>query len=205
MVEPSESGLVQEGRSLSASEDIRLLGRILGEVIAEQSGRSTLDLVEEARRAATGARRGEVLGERLGDLLDSRRDSEILDVARAFSHFSFLANIAEDVADNRRARAALAEGRGTGPGTLAHAVATLGSGPGAAGAQAAVGDLWVSPVLTAHPTEVRRRTVLDRGRRIAALLSGRDPGTPGGRATTCGPGTPGGQGSSGGDPGISAG
>jgi len=178
-----DTGRVQTNRSdpgpsdpsLSASGDIRLLGSLLGEVVSDQSGPGALELVEEARRAATGARRGEVAGGRLGDLLDSRSDGEILDVARAFSYFSFLANLAEDVADNRRARAARAEGRGDGPGTLAHAVATMAEADGDV-AEAATTGLWVSPVLTAHPTEVRRRTVLDRGRRIAALLSERDRG-----------------------------
>lgn len=144
-------------------------------MVSDQSGPSALELVEQARLAATGARRGEVAGDRLGQLLDSRSDSEILDVARAFSYFSFLANLAEDVADNRRARVARAEGRGEGPGTLAHAVATL-EDAGRDAAEAAASGLWVSPVLTAHPTEVRRRTVLDRGRRISALLSERDRG-----------------------------
>ena len=165
----------QSEPSRSASGDIRLLGYLLGEVVSDQSGPAALELVEEARRAATGARRGEVGGGRLGDLLDARSDSEILDVARAFSHFSFLANLAEDVADNRRARAARAEGSGDGPGTFAHAVATMAKSERDVAEEAARG-LWVSPVLTAHPTEVRRRTVLDRGRRIAALLSERDRG-----------------------------
>ncbi len=197
LIPAGDTGLVRTSPSpqpLSASDDIRLLGRLLGEVIAGQSGEPSLRLVEEVRRAATGARRGEQGGGRLEELLDSRADSEILDVARAFSYFSFLANLAEDVADNRAARAARTAGRGDGPGTLAHAARrfasfppTAPSGPGPSGTAgrgeptggrttAAVGELWVSPVLTAHPTEVRRRSVLDRGRRIAALLSARDRG-----------------------------
>ncbi|MST31472.1 phosphoenolpyruvate carboxylase, partial [Acidimicrobiaceae bacterium USS-CC1] len=159
--------------SLSASDDIRLLGRLLGEVIAEQSGPARLELIEQVRQAATAARRGDVGGPRLEALLDPRSDVEVLDVARAFSYFSFLANLAQDVADNRLARAARGEGRGEGPGTLAFAMRSLGTVPDAAARQRVARELWVSPVLTAHPTEVRRRTVLDRGRRIAALLAER--------------------------------
>jgi phosphoenolpyruvate carboxylase len=157
---------------LSASDDIRLLGRLLGEVIAEQSGPETLALVEEIRVAATGERRGTEAPGRLVPLLEGCADEEVLHVARAFSYFSFLANLAEDVADNRRARVAAGRDTGGGPGTLDHAVAQLASLEPAVAARSA--ELWVAPVLTAHPTQVRRRTSLDRGREITRLLVERD-------------------------------
>ncbi len=159
--------------TVSASDDIRLLGRLLGEVIADQAGNVTLDLVEGVRLAATGARRGTGAPSRLVELLDASDDDQVLHVVRAFSYFSFLANLAEDVADNRRARAALRSGEGGGPGTLDHAVTHLRAADPDAVRRAAK-DLWVAPVLTAHPTQVRRRTSLDRGRRITALLAQRD-------------------------------
>jgi phosphoenolpyruvate carboxylase len=159
---------------LSASDDIRLLGRLLGEVIAEQSGPETLALVEEIRVAATGERRGTGAPGQLVALLEGCGDAEVLHVGRAFSYFSFLANLAEDVADNRQVRTASAEGHGHGPGTLHHAIAQL-TGLDPAVAQGAAG-LWVAPVLTAHPTQVRRRTALDRGREITRLLVERDRG-----------------------------
>jgi phosphoenolpyruvate carboxylase len=171
---------VQPDPPISASDDIRLLGRLLGEVIAEQSGPATLDLVEQIRVAATTARRGISSSLDLVELLESRTDDEVLHVVRAFSYFSFLANLAEDVADNRLARAARQSGAGGGPGSLEHAVANLGAPDGSAPrttaedlAQAAA-ELWVAPVLTAHPTQVRRRTSLDRGRRISRFLVERD-------------------------------
>jgi phosphoenolpyruvate carboxylase len=163
---------MQTDAPLSASDDIRLLGRLLGEVIAEQSGPATLALVEEIRVAATGARRGTGAPGRLVPLLEGCSDDEVLHVVRAFSYFSFLANLAEDVADNRRARAARATGGGDGPGTLRHTVAMLAAAGPDVAARAA--DLWVAPVLTAHPTQVRRRTSLDRGREISRLLAERD-------------------------------
>jgi phosphoenolpyruvate carboxylase len=161
-------------RPLSASDDIRLLGRLLGEAIAGHSGPATLERVEEIRLAATGERRATVAQGRLLSLLEAGGESETLAVARAFSWFSFLANLAEDVADNRRARSAVASGSEPGPGTLDHAVSELRrAGPDAV---AAAAEVWVSPVLTAHPTQVRRRTALDRGRRIAGLLAERERG-----------------------------
>jgi phosphoenolpyruvate carboxylase len=175
---------VQPDPPISASDDIRLLGRILGEVIAEQSGPATLDLVEQIRVAATTARRGSGSSLDLVELLESRTDDEVLHVVRAFSYFSFLANLAEDVADNRSAKAARASGAGGGPGSLEHAVTNLGAprpdagseGPGATqeSIARAAAELWVAPVLTAHPTQVRRRTSLDRGRRISGFLVERD-------------------------------
>jgi phosphoenolpyruvate carboxylase len=164
---------VQTEAPISASDDIRLLGRLLGEVIAEQAGPDTLALVEEVRVAATAARRGTGLPVRLVELLESRADDEVLHVVRAFSYFSFLANLAEDVADNRAGRAARASGAGAGPGTLEYAIANLAD-KDAEALRSAAGDLWVAPVLTAHPTQVRRRTSLDRGRRISHLLAERD-------------------------------
>jgi phosphoenolpyruvate carboxylase len=159
----------------TASDDIRLLGRLLGEVISEQAGPQALALVEEVRLAATGERRGTGEPGRLVPLLEGRRDAEVLDVVRAFSYFSFLANIAEDVADNRQSRTARRAGTGHGPGTIQHAVDVL-RGADQATVERAAADLWVSPVLTAHPTQVRRRTSLDRGREITRRLTARDLG-----------------------------
>jgi phosphoenolpyruvate carboxylase len=163
---------MQPDPPLSASDDIRLLGRLLGEVIAEQAGPATLALVEEVRVAATGERRGTAAPGRLVPLLESCDDDAVLHVVRAFSYFSFLANLAEDVADNRAARAARRHGDGGGPGTLGHAVEHLRALPPEIAARAA--GAWVAPVLTAHPTQVRRRTSLDRGREITRLLTARD-------------------------------
>jgi phosphoenolpyruvate carboxylase len=165
---------MQADSTLSASDDIRLLGRLLGEVIAEQSGPEILALVEEIRVAATGERRGTGAPGTLVALLEGCGDGNVLHVGRAFSYFSFLANLAEDVADNRQVRRASIEGKGNGPGSLHHAFAQLAALDPDIARQA--GDLWVAPVLTAHPTQVRRRTSLDRGREITRLLVERDRG-----------------------------
>ncbi len=166
--------MLEQARSLSASDDIRMLGRILGEIVADQHGQATLDLVEAVRRAATAERRGERAG--LEDLLAAVPDHRITQLIRAFSWFSHLANIAQDVADNRRHRAASSDVlAATVPGTFDHAFEQLRRAGLSADAQRhLVCDLTVTPVLTAHPTEVRRRTVLDRSREITRLLTDRD-------------------------------
>jgi phosphoenolpyruvate carboxylase len=181
----------------TASDDIRLLGRLLGEVIAEQSGPAMLDIVEAVRLAATEERRltaehrlteergatgGDEAGSaqveqpgRLATLLDAASPTEVQHIIRAFSAFVLLANLAEDAADNRRARAAQAAGQEGGPGTLVKAFERIrfaAADPEAVVARAA--SVTVSPVFTAHPTEVRRRTALTRSRQITGLLTERD-------------------------------
>ncbi|MDQ2726953.1 MAG: phosphoenolpyruvate carboxylase [Actinomycetota bacterium] len=157
-----------------AGDDIRLLGRILGDVIADQDGEDVYQVVEAIRQAATGERRGRAEA-RLVPLLDGLEDEMTLPVVRAFSTISLLANIAEDVAENRRYRTWRVGGHRGGPRTLHHTVEGILAGPTTTEQLGDIVDhLMVGPVLTAHPTEVRRRTSLDRSRRIATLLEERD-------------------------------
>ena len=90
-------------------EDIRLLGRILGDTLREQEGKETFDLVEKVRRAAVRFRKTQ--DERdlieLEKILDGLSPHDTLWVVRAFSYFSQLSNIAEDLHHNRRRRAHL--------------------------------------------------------------------------------------------------
>ncbi|HWG73699.1 MAG TPA: phosphoenolpyruvate carboxylase [Acidimicrobiales bacterium] len=159
---------------ISARDHIRLLGRLLGETIAEHAGTEVYELVEHVRRAATNERRGAASGQ-LVPLLDGLSEGDALHVSRAFSYFSLLANLAEDVADNRRARDAVRRGHGDGPGTIRGALRRLAeAGSLPADVLQIVRRLEVSPVITAHPTEVRRRTILDRSREITRLLANSD-------------------------------
>ncbi len=162
----------------SASADIRLLGRLLGEVIQDQAGLEVFELVEAVRRAATGERRGTADAGQLVALLGGVADEWILPLVRAFSYFSLLANVAEDVAANRATRLERrTAGSGGAPGTLAHAFQRLGAGTRSRHDVAVLGaSVAVTPVLTAHPTEVRRRTALNRTREIGRLLGERDRG-----------------------------
>jgi len=90
-------------------EDVRLLGRILGDTLREQEGEDTFQLIENVRRAAVRFRKtqDERDGERLEQMLEALSPGETLEVVRAFSYFSQLTNIAEDLHHNRRHRAHL--------------------------------------------------------------------------------------------------
>ncbi len=156
--------------------DIRLLGRLLGDVIAEQAGASVFDLVETLRRESVGARRdGGKASRRIDPLVTGMTQDSAIYVTRAFSWFSLLANIAEDVHHARRQRFHRASHSPARPGTLVHTVQVLrDAGLDDDRIVDTLMQLEVSPVLTAHPTEVRRKTILDTQRRIAELLMARD-------------------------------
>ena len=165
-----------EHQDEALDNDIRLLGRILGDLIEEQCGQAMFDRVETLRRLAVTERRA-------SDTASSAIDALVADVSqedaiiliRAFTWFSLLANIAEDVHHSRRRRFHRASGSPPRPGTLDHTVEALrDSGLTAHDIVATLADVQVSPVLTAHPTEVRRKTILDTQRRIADLLLERD-------------------------------
>jgi phosphoenolpyruvate carboxylase len=161
-------------------EDIRLLGRVLGEVIGDQAGEDILDLVESTRVEAFKIRRSEVdraeLADRLGGL-DVRSANHVI---RAFSHFSVLANLAEDIHHERRRRFHRREGSPPQAGSLAATMALLDEAELDADvvARELTGAL-VCPVVTAHPTEVRRRTISQVQRHITDLIRQRDRTTGG--------------------------
>ncbi len=166
--------------------DIRLLGVLLGEVVCEQAGVEVYELIEQVRRQAVDLRRNDaaegLAAEGLGggaDLLAARPIAEQVHVIRAFNLFSLLANVAEDVHHNRRRLHHREIGSPPQSGTLARTAQLLddaGVSPERLAEARAL--LRLTPVLTAHPTEVRRKTVLDVQRRIAVLLSANERGGP---------------------------
>lgn len=157
-------------------DDIRLLGRILGDVIREQEGEATYALVEKVRTLSVAFRRDadQAADRALKNLLKGLSAAETVRVIRAFTYFSHLANLAEDRHQIRRATEADRAGT-TGDGSLGTALSRIrkaGVTP-----EAVVESLarsYVSPVLTAHPTEVQRKSILDAERAIAQLLTARD-------------------------------
>ena len=158
-------------------EDIRLLGRMLGDVLREQEGADTFAIVETIRQTAVRFRRDAdaEAGAALGSLLKKLSREQTITVVRAFSYFSHLANIAEDQHHNRRRRAHLIARSAARPGSITHALKTLQeAGIGKEKVQAFFRDALVSPVLTAHPTEVQRKSILDAESKIAQLLADRD-------------------------------
>src|SRR5690554_2845084 len=166
-------------------QDIRLLGRTLGEVIRESDGKAIYETIEKLRRAAVSFRRegedsqGAIL-ERAIRRLD---DEQVNSVARAFSYFLHLSNIAEDREQNRREREHVLSGKSPMRGSLGDALAYLDErGVRRRRVLRALDDMSIVPVLTAHPTEVQRKSTLDLHREIARhLLRNDDTLTPGER------------------------
>ncbi len=155
------------------AHEVRLLGALLGQIIVEQAGREAFDLVERIRRAAVAVRRGDdpTTPARLAGLLDGLDLDRAELVGRAFTRYFQLVNLAEErhrVRVLRRRRRA-ARG-GVLADSIAGAVGTVRRTGGRAELERLVGRLAVTPVLTAHPTEARRRTLLLALRRSARLL-----------------------------------
>jgi phosphoenolpyruvate carboxylase len=158
-------------------DDIRLLGRILGDTVREQEGEETYALVEQIRQASIRFHRNNEASARreLEATLDSLSAEQTLTIVRAFSYFSHLANIAEDQHHIRRNRAHVKLGSAPRPGSLAFAFQrTHEMGVEPTTLKGFFDQALVSPVLTAHPTEVRRKSTLTRELEIADLLDERD-------------------------------
>nr|WP_315464023.1 phosphoenolpyruvate carboxylase [uncultured Rhodoferax sp.] len=157
-------------------EDIRLLGRILGDVIREQEGVDAYELIEKIRTLSVAFRRDadQESDKALKKLLKSLSGDQTVSVIRAFTYFSHLANLAEDRHHIRR-RAVHERAGDTQEGSIEVAMSRLrwaGIAPKAISNTLA--QSFVSPVLTAHPTEVQRKSILDAERDIAQLLAQRD-------------------------------
>jgi phosphoenolpyruvate carboxylase len=170
-------------KDLPLKEDTRLLGRLLGDVLRAQTGESGYARIESIRQTAIGLRRASPddapsIKDELAGLLNELPIAQTLDVVRAFSYFSHLANIAEDVHQNRRRRAHAIAGSPPQAGSIAHALERLrAAGIDESALRAVLAEALVSPVLTAHPTEVQRKSILDAEREIARLLQWRDRST----------------------------
>ena len=157
-------------------EDIRLLGRILGDVIREQEGAEAFELIERVRQLSVAYRlkADASAGRALDRLLKNLSADQTVTVIRAFSYFSHLANIAEDRHHLRR-RAVYEQAGQHQQGSLAVAFDRLQrAGHRAADIAHMLNAACISPVLTAHPTEVQRQSILDAERAIAARLAVRD-------------------------------
>ncbi len=161
-------------KDAALAEDIRLLGRILGEALRAHEGESTFARIERIRQLAVASRRfrDEAAREALARSLDALGDDQVLVVVRAFTCFSQLANIAEDRHHLRRHRVHRQEGSAPLASTLAGLFADLEArGFGREEATAALARVRVTAVLTAHPTELQRKTVLDLQLAIARTLA----------------------------------
>ncbi len=158
-------------------DDIRLLGRILGDTLREQEGEERYALIENVRRTAVRFRKTQDDRDRaqLEEVLDALSSDETLAVVRAFSYFSQLSNIAEDLHHNRRRRAHLKAGSPPQEGSVQLALERAkDKNMNAADLQAFFDKAIISPVLTAHPTEVQRKSILNCQLIISSLLADRD-------------------------------
>ncbi len=157
-------------------EDIRELGELLGETLQEQGGRPLFDTVERVRGLAKAARAGdETAARELERILSELPPEQVIPVARAFSQFLNLANIAEQHHRVRRSRE-WARSPETPPliGSLSETLPRLAGQMEPEALHEAVCNLDINLVFTAHPTEVQRRTMLQKYNRIAGLLDNRD-------------------------------
>ena len=157
--------------------DIRLLGRILGDTVRAQEGDEVFELVEHIRRTGVQFHRNadEAARQELQSIMSGLPTDRALSIIRAFGYFSHLANIAEDQHHIRRTRAYAKAEAPPRPGTMAYA---LGRARQARLSREQLQDFFdhalCSPVLTAHPTEIRRKSSIDREMEIARLLDERD-------------------------------
>ncbi|RVW03401.1 phosphoenolpyruvate carboxylase [Rhodococcus spongiicola] len=156
-------------------EDIRLLGGMLGEIVREQSGDDIFTLVERARVESFRVRRSEIDRAQLEEMFAQVDTADAIPVIRAFSHFALLANVAEDIHRERRRAIHVRAGEPPQDSSLAATYAKLDAAnlDPISAARALRGAL-VAPVITAHPTETRRRTVFETQHRITELMRQRE-------------------------------
>lgn len=157
--------------------DIRMIGSMLGDVIRDREGEAIFKRIENIRQTAVKLRKnpGQYSSGTLTRLLNKLSRDQTISVVRAFSYFSHLANIVVDKHDNRRYRQARIAGEPPPQGSLSHALARLNAaGVSGSAIKKLLKDALISPVLTAHPTEVQRKSTLENEREIARLLAIRD-------------------------------
>jgi phosphoenolpyruvate carboxylase len=152
-------------------EDVHVLGELLGETIRQQHGDAFLQKIEDIRHSAKADRRGP--GEQLTSTLADLAEEDLLPVARAFNQFLNLANMAEQYQLIRRRDAGQPEPFEARvlPELLAR-LKQAGHSNDALARQLAKLDIQL--VLTAHPTEVARRTLIQKYDAIAGQLAAQD-------------------------------
>jgi len=152
---------------IEQNPDIRYLGKLLGDVIRAQGGEAIFRRIEYIRAASVDRHRGLADAEAIDPGLDSLSLDDTLAFVRGFMLFSLLANLAEDrqgISAERSVELSTALDMLKSVGVDAAVVAEL------------LNDALIVPVLTAHPTEVRRKSMIDHRNRIAELMRLRDSG-----------------------------
>ena len=153
--------LVRPPNNANSRTVVRLLGRLLGDVIREQHGQALFDHIEEIRRRSVGEHREGSPDAALAPLLRSLPLEEMLLLIRGFAIFSQLANIADDHLARREAQSS-----DLGPLQKLREKFDLSGSE----ARRFLREAVLTPVITAHPTEVRRKSILDREEAVSELL-----------------------------------
>ncbi len=170
---PEKRGDIQfSPKDAGLRKDVHDLGVIVGQLLEEQGGPALFGRVEQARRAAIAAREGDAAGaQRLEALVAALSAAEAQDFIRGFSTYFLAVNLAETVHRIRRRRDYLREGKHRQPGGLEDTLFELkDAGVTLEEARGALAALQVEHVLTAHPTEPTRRTILRRQKDIVSRL-----------------------------------
>ena len=153
--------------AIANNPDVRFLGRLLGDVIRAYGGEALFKRIEYIRATSVDRARGVAGADAIDPGLGALSLDDTLDFVRGFMLFSMLANLAED-------RQGVAADAGA---DVAHALARLEShGIGRDAVAALLDHALIAPVLTAHPTEVRRKSMIDHRNRIASLMALKDRG-----------------------------
>lgn len=157
-------------------EDVRRLGQLLGETLRTVGGQELFDDVERIRALSKRDRAAGSRSDELSSALAALPVRRAVPVARAFAHFLHLANIAEQHHRTRRRRAyQLDPDAGPQPGSCDEAFRRiLAAGVAPERLHEAVNGLRIELVLTAHPTEIARRTLIQKYNRIARTLADLD-------------------------------
>lgn len=167
----------QDDKDQQLRDDIRLLGALLGEIIAEQQGLPVFNAIEEVRQLSVQYRRFDDKAARakLEARLEALSQDETISLIRSFSIFSMLSNIAEDCHLIRRNRQHELAGMPAREASLDYTIPELERvGVNRDAVLARLKQTESVPVLTAHPTEVQRKSVLDAQQSIIALIRHRD-------------------------------
>ena len=171
-----EKRVVPAGGDLRS--DVGFLAETLGNTIGEIEGRDALELVESARRLSVSLRRGKTLASReLSRLVRAQDDDGLLLLVRAFTAYFQIVNVAEDVLRIRKLKAGMR--RGVVTDSAEEMMLTLArNGLSAGGVEEMFNSIALAFVLTPHPTEARRKTILEKVKRVEeALLELHDAST----------------------------
>ncbi len=148
---------------------VRLFGNLLGEVLADQAGGHVLEAVEKFRKGYIRLRKADdpELRLRLARFIDSLDAATLVHVVRAFNLYFSLVNVAEEAFQHKERRRIVNAGGPLWVGSFDHTLREFhASGMTPAQLQALLNQSRYLPVFTAHPTEARRRAVMQALRRI---------------------------------------